>query len=289
MILPTSHQIIPPAQMAEHAGEYSRPPSELSDMNIGDTSELTFHATKAPWPVNIDKFARDYVESALRTETDDYQQANNRVAIVVGEGAFNTTILYIPEDTILLTDISRGACNYMQAYVDALRIEPSSFLWKRRMQPVWESQTYQIPETVDTAFDNQIRQWNDSGYSHAFSDEDTYYRAHLAAQAKAIIPVHMDFKNVDHVSKLAVELNRRNATVTFANFTNLIDIAYRCRADNFAEVVACLPFSKFAPILASYVQLPTPAEKAQGIESNAVHGPFFGLPNLVRSYNHTSW
>ncbi len=284
MQLELSTQLLSPDQIAEIPSAASRPLYELADTVIDDGSGQNFYATKAPWPVNIDEFARAYVESALRTETVDYQQASNRVAIVVGEGAFNTSVLYTPEDTVLLIDISRGACRYMQSYSIALQEEPSSALWKRRMQTVWDTTTYRIPESIDEAFANQIRQWNDSGYHHSFSDEATYYRAHKAAQTKALIPIQMDITNIDHINTLATRLNKLDAKITFANFTNLIDIAFRCRADNFAEAVSALPFSEFAPILASYVQIPTPIEANSGANTRSVSGPFFGLSNLVRTY-----
>jgi hypothetical protein len=231
---------------------------------------------KAPWPVSNDDFAMSYVESSLRTETEDYQKSPNRVSLVIGEGSFNTSILYMPEDTIILADISPGACDYMHDYVRYLRYCQTPEAWLHEMASSWQSKTYHMAQSINEGFEHQAKRWNRAGYTYSLTHEATYSKAHEAALSKAIVPWRMDITDPMHLLRLAELLGNANATITFANITNLIDIVYGGKPEHAAKNLDLLPFSAFAPILAKFVHV---APEGVG-GARSLSGPYFGVNNI---------
>lgn len=279
MSLEISTQHIPTSSEYALPPALSRPLYELEGLPFDPTGHTGRHPALARWPVSNDNFAREYVESSLRTETTDFRDSPNRVAFIVGEGSLNTSILYLPEDTIILCDISAGACSYMSDYVDALRRCETPNAWLRQMSSTWQSKVFHDSktETISGEFGRQAGRWNKAGYAYSLTDTTTYTKAHEAALSKAIIPWRMDITDPNHLERLAGYLNTANATITFVNLTNLTD--YVGANGSTAEVAASLAklrVSDYAPILARIVRV-----DLNGIAiARHLSGPFFGVNNL---------
>ncbi|HSW80167.1 MAG TPA: hypothetical protein VLG47_05310 [Candidatus Saccharimonadales bacterium] len=272
-----------PAQVPRSAEPWqllapSRPLFELGEIALDESRiEGDRHYDKAPWPVSIDTAANAYAQALLRQGTAEFQKAPNRVAIIFGEGSLHTAINFLPEETIICADISRGACLFMGQYETALRTLPTAKEWLAHMDTVASVSAYETEESYLNTINFYSYIWNKDGYSYAATDEPTYARSHAAAQTKAIIPWRMNLYEASHFTKLAEYLRNLNANVTFVNLTNILGISnetketYNLVADN----LALLPTTQMMPILASSYKI----RQALHVRPNLHEGD--GLTNRI--------
>src|SRR5690348_15324706 len=120
--LEISTQHLVPAEVISDADPVLHLP--LPDL-ANDAPDLTGHmysSADVRYPLSNDECTAPYFEQlSVRTETPEFQNAKNRVAILVGESGLAANLKYIPEETIVLLDTSPDMNIFMEMYVDSLR------------------------------------------------------------------------------------------------------------------------------------------------------------------------
>jgi len=253
-----------PLHELAHLAPAISPPSPLNDVL---------------YPFSNDDSIRSFREALRRTDTEAYQQAKNRVAIVVGESALSTAIHWIPEETIVLLDDDEPMVGYMGGYVDALRTAPSPREWGRQMGVI-------PPGASKPRRDALLRQldwWEQQGVPHALADSEVFAQSRALAREKAIIPWRGDVTSVEDMAHLGDTLRGLDAAVTLLNLSNVIAYgAYYAdeghasfpSAAGYADVLDHLPLTPDAPILTTSMY---------GIGNTKIAsstGPFYGLTDL---------
>jgi hypothetical protein len=248
-----------------------------------DISNFSYNANNIIYPIANDACTAGHFERMKsRTQTLEYQVAENRVAVVVGESALAANIVHIPEETIIVID-TPDMCAYMEHYVDGLRNAPDPDAWIQELKPY-------APDDLTHDIQGQVIHWTFNKRPTPFADQAAFIAAQRAAHQKAIIAWSLDITNAQHMQSLGDALRARNASVTMVNATNVLQYV-----EDFIDPAACadalapLPFTPNAPILTSSLRLKPLASTAdvliaiQGISRNYNNGPFFGLENLKRA------
>lgn len=285
-LLEVTRQCIPrsPEQLPQLA--CSRPLHELATKAPG---QLSFSpADRVEFPFSNDAVASYLSQLTARTQTKDYRTATNRVAVLVGESSLASALPYMPEETIVLLDISAPMCRYMNEYVTVLRTATCLEDWQERMQ-CGHPELYYSQE-----LQRQIAHWGSEGQPHSFASPAAFAVAQYHARNKAIITWQADIFSKQKMAKLGDSLREASAHVTFMNLTNVIDA---CRPNGtpagvHATLQACvaqlgqLPFTKDAPLITTSSiasELRPTSQRPLANLAQGVTGPYFGLEDLARS------
>ncbi len=242
---------------------------------------LGYRSERVLFPFSNDECTAPYFDQLqVRTLTPEYQQARNRVAVVIGESGLAANLPFIPEDTIVVVDKSPDMCIFMQEYIAGLRTAKDRHEWGSRLHAVG-------PRDVPDFVGSQLQDWQEASYPHPLVDDVAFAAARAQASEKVIVPWRADITNQKDVSNLAHALRSREATITLMNLTNVLPLegALQTPAEWAAQLRA-LPLSPRAPILTTslgYQRVQNPLEvvlSGKIEKANAQTGPFFGLENL---------
>lgn len=240
---------------------------------------LIYQPEKVVFPFSNDECSAPYFEQLqVRTETAEYQEATNRVAIVIGESGLAANLRFIPEETIVVLNDSSDMCDFMKDYVKGLRTLQSPQEWSRYILE-------RGPKSGRLELANQILEWATAKYSHPATNNEAFEIAKAKAKEKVIIPWRADITDFLQMERLGDALKSRDATVTMMNLTNVLPFidnlenAWQC-----AALFSALPLSREAPILTTSLgpenKNPTNADLVEGLRPNIQTGPFFGRDNL---------
>lgn len=226
---------------------------------------------------SIDAF-RDAMD---RTETEDYQQATNRTAVIIGESALATNIQHIKEETIVLLDSSVPMVQHMTNYVDLLRDARDATAWKWQIGVGNNKLDSQSQARYGNMLREQIEWWERSKEPHALRTPSMFKAAQTLAREKAIIPWHGDITSDEDMARLGIALRKLDATVTLLNLSNVIPFT-ACAprlpsfptAAGYADKLTHLPTVPNVPILTTSL---TSYSGGRIVEST---GPFSGLDDL---------
>lgn len=245
------------------------------------------------FPFSNDESPLYFQQLVARTQTAEYQQATNRVALIVGESSLASAVQFIPEDTIVVLDSSDEMCVYIRDYVDSISNANTLSDWKELMG-------FNRPEFVKGIMNGdleryaqklfeQVDEWEDAGIKHALYDENAFAAAKAALAGKVVIPWHADIADKQAIAGLAEALRSHDATITMANLTNVIpyDRTFNETSD-YVDILSQLPFTPYAPIMATNTSGKALLTKEDVLKDlvNPDHivqatGPFFGLDNLA--------
>jgi len=226
-----------------------------------------------------DECTAPYFEQLVaRTETPEYQGAQNRVAVIIGESSLASNLRYIPEETIIWVDNSADKCIYHGEYLAGLREDSGPDEWYDRLQAVG-------PSGILDSLRYQVVQWEKAGRTPLL-DQNSFDQAQRYARQKAIIPWHADVRSADDMIALGSILQEHNALITMMNLTNVLSYIRMEDPRSCAALFRDLPLTPNAPILTSYNRM-KPEERVlayiKGFPLNFVTGPFFGLQNLANA------
>lgn len=257
---------------------------------------------RVSFPMSNDESARYLIQTAARVNTADYQAATNRVALVVGESALAAALPHIPEDTILLADVSPKMCAFMGHYVAALREAPDASQWHEqvleRLGAKDDSTTSKFFRTRFAHYINlQVAQWNGINQAHPLgraahiAPRQNYETSSELARKKAIIPWLINLKDLGEVAILSKALKKHSAHITMLNVTNLVGyhithsdgVDAKLDPEDSALCLDPLPISEAAPILATATTAVPPDQRSYYRNPGWVldaTGPFFGLENF---------
>lgn len=236
-----------------------------------------------------DESATYFDQVRSRTALPEYQEATNRVAVVVGESSLAAALPYIPEETIIMVDQSPAMGAFMNRYIEGLRSARTPDDWAEFMG-------FRHPDTNNDAELKmvsrilfQVEEWRSLGYQHPLADNDAFAEVSELARQKAIIPWRADINSRRDMKRLGKALKAHDAHVTMMNLTNVMACPGALdEASDYAARLRHLPLTPNAPILAT-----TTRPKLTGsflglgpiVEAT---GPFFGLDNLARHGGSTS-
>ena len=271
--------------LAQEAGQPHEAPSQaLHDLSDAGHPDITpFPERSAQHVISNDELARYYTQTAVRAVTAEYLAAPNRVAFIIGEGAAVAALPYIPEETVILADISKDMVDYLAGYTRALQTEPDFDEWKNRISRSLSQYSEQRPAYVANSLQKQAHDWAHAGHTHPLNSHEHYVRAQYAARTKAIVPYHMDITDPASVQHLATTLRQHGATITFMNLTNVIGYN-NLTGPQMADVLAALPTTPNIPILTTSSLQHSSSQSPSGEQLGhlGATGPFFGLDNLRR-------
>lgn len=237
-----------------------------------------------------DESAAYYQQTSVRRDTSEFLTSSNRTALLVGEASLAAALggNLIPEDTIILVDTSQVHNAFMVRYIHALRSCKTPGEWQRYMGLAAQLEPYDADGSLASAAYNkldrllsQAEEWRAAGIAHALQDPEAYNQAQQRAKDKAIVVWNADLASSNNMQAMGHVLKQQNATITFANMTNVLSTDQRfLHASQLAENLAELPFSPTAPILtSSRDRLSSPNDFIDDYIVQAT-GPFFGLENL---------
>lgn len=257
----------------------SRPLFELADST--PSIEAVYDPDKTRYSFSNDESVGYFDQLQARVEAEDYRQATNRTAVVIGESSLAGVLQFIPEDTIVIVDNSPEMCAYMTRYVEALRVCETVEEWQEMMGL---RQAKEIGENMRSRALGQIIEWDLSGYEHPLNDPSLYYEASKIAREKAIIPWCADIADKKEMRKLGGTLKKLDANVTMINLTNALLVDKRFSdIGSYVKVLENLPVTEYAPILTTSTQgMSSEDPRISGYIVPAT-GPFFGLKNLKKS------
>ena len=246
------------------------------------------HSLQLRHPLSNDECTASYFEQmSARKFTQEYQDTRHPVALVVGESGLAANLKYIPEDTIVMMDISYKMCQYLDFYIESLRTADDCSHWNRLLSQYGA-------KNMKASREYQLFEWERTGKAHPLTDDSAFREAQQLAREKVIVPWQADITNSTEMDDLASELRRLNGTVTFMNLTNL----FSCLDPDYGALKAYknlhkLPSTSEAPILTTGAGItirPGSAEERQYAEAvgpaNYATGPFFGLDNMHRAIMH---
>jgi hypothetical protein len=235
------------------------------------------------YPFSNDVCTASYFEQlAVRTETPEYRNAQNRVAVLVGESALAANLKYIPEETIVLLDSSPDMSVFMDIYVQTLREARSPEDWIAMLADSG-------PDRIDGFMRNQLYEWFEEGRPHPLVDYEEFYEAQRIAKEKTIITWTTDITSPRDLAALGRALREHQAQITMMNLTNVLPYVETFRDPrDCAAQLAVLPVTPNAPILTTAIRM-EPRTILEALQddssksSNIPTGPFFGLDNLARA------
>lgn len=237
------------------------------------------------YPVSNDLSAHHYVEMAERAADPDFQAARHRVAVVVGEASLMAALPHIPEETVMVLDWAPAATGYMNEYRDALRWSSGAADWRETMVNYYDGQNFMAAPYMGSAalkmlWDDQIATWETAGMTHPLAHPTHFEQAQQAAQEKAIIPYRVDVGNPAEMARLGQILTQSDSTVTFLNYTNIIQYSKQ-PVSRITAPLDSLPLADQAPILTTSIH--APANNLPGIPLSS-YPPFHGLADLQANY-----
>ncbi len=228
-------------------------------------AEVAYHVSNDDLAVTFDR-----VQS--RELMPEYEQAENRAAILIGESALMAAIRYIPEEVILMLDKSPKMIAYMAKYVTTLRTSESIEEWYEKMG------FNSVPSWRKDAITERAGYWQLAGLGHPALSADAFAEASELARQKTIVPWQGDIANSRDMSRLGRVLRAYRASVTLLNLTNVLCCESRFRfAHEAADRLAHLPVIPGAPILTT-TGTSRPPDKDFPITHPA--GLFLGLEDL---------
>jgi hypothetical protein len=241
---------------------------------------LRYRREKVIFPFSNDECTSEYFQQLTAcTETAEYQQTQHRVALLVGESALAANLVHIPEETIVLLDISPDMNIFMQEYVRGLREASGPAEWASLLAAVGPE------DTIDLML-RQSDRWEERGVPHPLGDKRAFVQAQRLAREKVIVPWLADIGNRRDMKTLGSTLRDQSAQVTMMNLTNVLTFVQSFRKPtDCAKQLGTLPVANQAPILTSSIKLPprSVADLFSSGNGHEVTGPFFGLENLARA------
>jgi len=283
-----SFQNIPRAE--EETDPYVAPSRPLYE--IADASPLPHPGDKYRpgflFAFSNDESAPYYIQTQARRGTKEFQEATNRVALLIGEGALLPALQFIPEETVIIGDCNPEMIEFMGKYLAALHTAEHVEDWHTAIT------NYLLSVDNRTLFDRQstnmqVAQWRAQGVQHPLISQEAYQVAREAAQKKAIIPWQLDLTDKSDLRYLGDTLRSVQANITFLNLTNVITYGV-----NFNSARECarllsktLPITPAAPILTTSIRKSAkPIRRVpeyQDYQVLGATGPFFGLANLAEN------
>jgi|GEM_PF-977797 len=247
--------------------------------------------TNVAFPFSNDESAPYFEAVQTRSATPEYQQAKNRVAIVVGESALAANLKYIPEETIIILDNSMDMCLFMDFYVSILRTSATPDEWIERLRISDFEPEDKHGQRFSAYAIRQCAEYIELNRQHPLKDQQAFDEASAIAKQKAIIPWHADITSEADMQELGAVLREYDATVTMLNLTNVMPFVQTFKtAREYADVLRNLPITPNAPILAtSRSGKPSMHPMAMMADMETGHGivqatgPFFGLDNLAKA------
>ncbi len=236
-----------------------------------------YHQGRVSFPFSNDVCTAPYCEQLVaRTETREYQDAKQRVALLVGESALAANLKYTSEETIILLSDSPDNCLFMQQYVAGLRECPGPEEWRDRLISVG-------PDDTAGKMDFQLTQWRREDRPHPLQDQSAFDEAQELARKKVIVPWRVDILAQNDMAMLGRALQERDAWVTMMNLTNVLPyVRLSVNPEDCLVGLRELPVTPNAPILTTSLGLGSRTESdiINKKPANMVTGPFFGLENL---------
>ncbi len=273
----------------------SRPLHELSDMAPGPP-EIYANFTDVYYPFFTEECAQQYAQAAeSRVGSPEFSATENRVALLIGEGALLPALAYIPEETIVIADSNQKVLHHVQNVIDALRDCSTPQEWFDYMgvdKPFHNSYTQNSKQNLRA----QVLEWQTAGFVHPLGDFATstaaYQKARELIAGKAIVPWRMEIGYPEDVDELAKALRSMNGHITLANFSNLPAMKKFRDPNNFTASLSELPFTPHAAILATAGRIRKPRTQEedefwfQNPDSGSLQsrGPFYGLDDLASNY-----
>lgn len=279
MYIERSTQEIP---RTEEAGQraLSLPLYDLADLAPPVSQKYSLSDVRHPF--SNDESAAYFDQAQSRSQTPEFQQATNRVAVLVGESSLMLNLPFIPEETIILLDSSEPMTSYMSDYVEALRTADNADDWARRAGVLKKRilPRFGLPDRGEERALYFLRhlgtEWVSEGYIHPAMDVNAFDERAKLARQKAIIPWHGDITSIEDMAKLGDALKQRNANVTMLNLSNVLSVYYgHVPMEKFVDGLEQLPLVDNAPILTTSIR----HKYTTGPIMEAT-GPFFGLDNL---------
>lgn len=252
-----------------------------------DAPPMTGHESYAPdlirYPFSNDQCTAPYFDQLqVRVETEGYRQVHNPVAVLIGESALAANISFITEDTIVVMDKSPHMTDFMDYYVEALRVAGDRRTWFSMLEIVGPT------DLMDFA-GLQVDRWRNAGYVHPFTDDEVFASAQEQANRKTIVPWRADITSQADMAVLGSALSDRDATVTMMNLTNVLPYIRNLSPNQKLAHLGQLPVSAEAPIITTALNERSSRHFVGRILGrktgllNEVTGPFFGLDNLTQA------
>lgn len=281
-ILEVSRQDVSIPLSVTHVVAPSVPLLDLAKELPASPHEYTFADHDVPFLMSNDESARCFDMTMGRVDTAEYQEATNRVAVVVGESALAAALPMIPEDTIIMIDCLDTVCGYLQSYIEALREEPNIESWKKRVIEN-AGKTVNPVGDLDVKLRRQAAAWAHAGYTHPADNPAAYDLSQDIARNKAIIPWHANVMDDEDMQLLGDLLRDRGGNVTFINLTSVMPYKpFVEDTSTYADAIRNLPVTPFAPILTTSMIADRNAPfQIRAFSTCQATGPFFGLDNLA--------
>lgn len=271
MFLERSSQEVPRTAHTDEVG-FSRPLHDLAE--AAPPVLPHYNLVLVDHPFSNDDSASYFEQTLARANTPEFQEASNRVAVLVGESALMASLPLIPEETIILLDKSPDMTSYLSRYVAALRNSSHIGEWAEKAGIINIQDPEQVRATDELAL--LAGDWIGQGYSHPAMDVEYFKKSRELACEKAIIPWTADMASPADMQRLGEALRQRNANVTMVNMTNLLDVYNgHTPAEKFVDGLDQLPVTANAPILTTNTM-----PKFMGSRITEATGPFFGVNNL---------
>jgi len=231
------------------------------------------------FPFSNDDSIDSFKQARLRLGMPEYQDAQNRVAVLIGENALAASNLaYLPEDTIVMLGNEPNEVRYMEKYCFNLQMANDLDGWMRAMIPSFGLyRQWHMAKLL-----KQAVWWNHRNEPSALRNYELFEHRQEVARQKAFIAWYGDITSEADMERFGTALRKFDATVTLMNLTNVIPYSHQVigarafpTAAGYADVLQHLPITPSAPIL-------TASRYPVHPDFDIVHatGPFYGLDDL---------